>query len=253
LHRMLFHIGGFTVYSYGVMLALGFIAAGVAARQRFVQQYKNPEVILDLVLAAVVGGIVGARIFYVIGHWSEFSGRLGDIFQLNMEGLVFYGGMLLGLTLAIVVGYLRKVRFWSIMDLAGLCVPVALAIGRIGCLLNGCCYGKVTSLPWGITYPVSSGIVGARHPTQIYELILDLALFGLLWWKKDDFARDGTIFWLFVMGYGFIRFTVEFFRDHQQSFAAIGFQIGSLVLVVVAAVVLLFRYRLLPSSGSDIL
>jgi phosphatidylglycerol:prolipoprotein diacylglycerol transferase len=201
----------------------------------------------------VVGGIVGARIFYVIGHFSEFSGHYGDIFQLNMEGLVFYGGMLLGLSMAILVGYLRKVRFWSIMDLAGLCVPVALAIGRVGCLLNGCCYGKPTSLPWGITYPASSGIIGARHPTQIYELVLDLTLFGLLWWKKDDFARDGIVFWLFVMGYGLIRFTVEFFRDHQQAFAGPGFQVGSITLVVAAAVVLLFRYRLLPSSGSDVL
>jgi phosphatidylglycerol:prolipoprotein diacylglycerol transferase len=253
LHRELFHIGGLTIYSYGVMLALGFIVAGVAARARFVQQYKNPEVVLDLVLAAVVGGIVGARIFYVIGHWSEFSGNMGKIFQLNMEGLVFYGGMFLGLILAIVVGYLRKVRFWSIMDLAGLCVPVAIAMGRIGCLLNGCCYGKPTSLFWGITYPASSGIAGARHPTQLYELVLDLALFGLLWWKKDDFARDGTIFWLFVMGYGLTRFTVEFFRDHQQSFAGIGFQVVSITMVVVSVVVLLFRYRLLPASGSDAL
>lgn len=253
MHRALFHIGGLTIYSYGVMLAVGFIAAGLTARERFVQQYKNSDVILDLVLAAVVGGIVGARIFYIIGHWSEFSGHLSTIFQLNMEGLVFYGGMLLGLTFAIIVGYLRKVRFWSIMDLAGLCVPLALAIGRIGCLLNGCCYGKPTSLPWGISYPVSSGIIGARHPTQIYELLLDLTLFGLLWWKKDDFARDGTVFWLFVMGYGLIRFTVEFFREHQQSFAGIGFQVGSIAMVIVAVAVLLFRYRLLPASGSDVL
>jgi phosphatidylglycerol:prolipoprotein diacylglycerol transferase len=235
------------------MLALGFIVAAFIARARFVQQYKNPDIVLDLVLAAVVGGILGARIFYVIGHFSEFSGHLKNIFQLNMEGLVFYGGLLLGLTLAIIVGYLRKVRFWSILDLAGLCVPPALVLGRIGCLLNGCCYGKPTSLPWGITYPASSGIMGARHPTQIYEIILDLALFGLLWWKKDDFARDGTVFWLFIMGYGLIRFTVEFFRDHQQSFAGIGFQVGSMAMVVVAVAVLLFRYRLLPSSGSDIL
>jgi phosphatidylglycerol:prolipoprotein diacylglycerol transferase len=235
------------------MLALGFIVAALVARQRFIQQYKNPDVILDFVLAAVIGGIVGARLFYVFGHWSEFSGHLGSIFQLNMSGLVFYGGLLLGLGFAILVGFLRKVRFWIIMDLAGLCVPLALAIGRVGCLLNGCCYGKPTGLPWGITYPASSGIIGARHPTQIYELILDLVLFGLLWWKKDDFAREGTVFWLFIMGYGMIRFTVEFFREHTQSFAGIGFQAASIAMVVVAAVVLLLRYRLLPASESDIL
>ncbi len=253
MHRELFHIGGVTIYSYGVMLALGFIVAALVARQRYMQQYKNPDMILDFVLAAVIGGILGARLFYVAGHWSEFSGHLGNVFQLNMSGLVFYGGLIFGLAGALLVGYLRKIRFWSIMDLAGLCVPLALAIGRVGCLLNGCCYGKRTGLPWGITYPASSGIIGARHPTQIYELLLDLALFGLLWWKRDDFAREGTVFWLFVMGYGLIRFTVEFFREHSQAYAGLGFQAASMAMVVVAVVVLLLRYRLLPASDSDVL
>ncbi len=253
MYRELFHIGSVTIYSYGVFLALGFIVATFFARRWYVERYRNPDVILDFVLAAVVGGIVGARVFYVIGHWSDFSGEPGKIFALNMEGLVFYGGLILGLALTILVGYIRKVRFWDTMDLAGVCVPVALAMGRLGCLLNGCCYGKPTSLPWGITYPASSGIVGARHPTQIYELVLDLVLFGLLWWKKDDFEREGTAFWLFVMGYGLIRFTVEFFREHAQASAGLGFQVGSLAMVAVAAVVLLLRYRLLPARASGAL
>lgn len=253
MHRVLFSIGSLTIYSYGVLLATGFIIAAFVARERFKEQYKDPDIILDFVLAAVVGGIVGARLAYVFGHWSDFSKNPGKIFALNMEGLVFYGGLALGLGLVLIVGYVKKVRYWNILDLAGLCVPLALAIGRVGCLLNGCCYGKPTSLPWGITYPAASGIIGARHPTQIYELILDLALFGILWWKRDSFARDGTVFWLFIMGYGLIRFTVEFFREHAQSFAGVGFQAGSIALVVIAAAVLVFRYRLLPASGSEIL
>jgi phosphatidylglycerol:prolipoprotein diacylglycerol transferase len=236
-----------------VLLALAFISAAVVIRTRFVQQYKDPDIILDYLLAAVIGGIVGARLFYVFGHWSEFSKSPGKIFQFNMEGLVFYGGLILGITLAMLVGYVKKVRFWATIDLAGLSVPLALAIARVGCLLNGCCYGKPTGLPWGITYPGSTGLIGARHPTQIYEMVLDLILFGLLWWKKDDFERDGTIFWLFLLGYGTIRFTVEFFREHSQSYAGLGFQAVSIALVVVAGVVLLFRYRLLPASGSDVL
>ncbi len=251
MHRVLFSIGNLTIYSYGIMLAVGFIIAAFVARQRFIEHYKDPDIILDFVLAAVVGGIVGARLAYVIGHWSEFSHNTGKIFALNMEGLVFYGGLALGLVFALAVAYVKKVRLWTMLDLAGLCVPIALAIGRIGCLLNGCCYGKPTSLPWGITYPVSTGIIGARHPTQIYELILDLVLFGLLWWKRDSFELEGTIFWLFVMGYGLIRFTVEFYREHAQSFAGIGFQAGSIAMVVIAGLVLLFRYRLLPSAGGE--
>lgn len=250
MHRILFSIGGLNVYSYGVFLALGFIVAVFVARYRFEEQYKNPDIILDLVLAAVVGGILGARIFYVVGHWSYYIAHKSEIFKINMDGLVFYGGLLLGLALTLVIGRWKKLRFWTTMDLAGLCVPLALAFGRIGCLLNGCCYGKVTSLPWGISYPAASGIIGARHPTQIYELFLDLTLFGLLWWKKDSFEREGTIFWLFAIGYAVIRFTMEFFREHSTAGAAFGFQMMSLALFVVAAVVLLFRYRLLPAMGT---
>jgi phosphatidylglycerol:prolipoprotein diacylglycerol transferase len=252
LHRVLFHIGGLTIYSYGVFLALGFVVATLIARYRFKQKYKNPDIIFDLVLAAAIGGIIGARLFYIVGHWSYYMAHKSEILQVNMEGLVFYGGLLVGLLLALMVGRWRKLRFWTTMDLAGLCVPAALAIGRIGCLLNGCCYGKTTGLPWGITYPVSSGIIGARQPTQIYELILDLGLFGLLWWKKDSFEREGTIFWFFALGYSVIRFTMEFFREHTTASANVTFQLISVGLFVIAAVVLLLRYKLLPATGSGV-
>ncbi|MBU1670904.1 MAG: prolipoprotein diacylglyceryl transferase [Actinobacteria bacterium] len=251
MHRELLQIGGLTIYSYGVFLAIGFITATVVARQRFKEIYRDPDIILDFVLAAVVGGIIGARLFYVIGHWSEFAAHPGEILKFNMDGLVFYGGLVLGLALTIAVARWKHVRFWVTMDLAGLCVPLALAIGRVGCFLNGCCYGKETSLFWGVHYPVSLGLTGARHPTQLYELVLDLTLFGLLWWKRDAFARDGTLFWAFVMGYGAIRFTVEIFREHAQANAGLGFQAASLAMVAVAGLVLLFRYRVLPARGSE--
>ncbi len=249
MHRVLFNIGNLTVYSYGVFLALGFIAATIVARQRLAETFRNPDIILDLVLAAVVGGIVGARLCYIIGHWSYYMANKGEILKLNMDGLVFYGGLLLGFVLAVLVGRWRNVRFWEVMDLGGLSVPLALGIGRIGCLLNGCCYGKQTSLPWGITYPATTGLAGPRHPTQVYELILDVALFAFLWWKRDSWERDGTSFWLFVMGYAAIRFTMEFFREHTLASAALTFQMVSVGLFRGAGVVLLFRYRILPATG----
>lgn len=249
---MLFQVGGLTVYSYGVMLAVGFMVATLVARYRFKLQYKNPDIILDFVLAAVVGGIVGARLFYVIGNWSEFRGHLGKIFSINMSGLVFYGGLVLGLALVVAVGFWKKVKFWSIMDLAGLCLPLGLAFGRVGCFLNGCCYGKPTTLPWGITFPTVAPLV-ARHPTQLYELVLDLGLFAFLWWKRDSFSRDGTAFWLFALGYGSIRFFMEFLRDHTAAHAGLAFQMMSLALILAAVGVLLFRYRVLPAASSEAL
>ena len=251
MHPVLFHIGGLPIHSYGVFLAIGFVVAATLAVYRFKQQYRDPYIVLDLVLAAVVGGIIGARLFYVIGNPSQLNSWL-DIFKIYAGGLVFYGGLLFGLVLALLVGRWRHLRFWTTMDLAGLCVPAALAIGRIGCFLNGCCYGKPTSLAWGITYPLSSGIIGARHPTQIYELVLDLILFGLLWWKKDSFEREGTLFWFFALGYAVIRFTMEFFRYHTTTSANLAFQLMSVGLFVVAGLVLLLRYRLLPATGSGV-
>lgn len=248
MHRELLHIGNVTIYAYGVFLALGFIVAGFAGWKRLVEQYNNPEKLLDLILAACIGGILGARIFYVLGHWSYYMSNKGEMFQLNMEGLVFYGGLILGLVFAFIAGKLRHVRLLTVLDLCGLCVPAALSVARIGCLLNGCCYGKTTSMPWGITYPLTSGIIGPRHPTQIYEIILDLILFIVLWNMRDRFGREGMAFFAFVMGYAAIRFTVEFFREHSASNAAPFFQLLSLAFFIAAGLVILFRYRLLPET-----
>jgi len=152
----------------------------------------------------------------------------------------------------VAVGFWKKVKFWSIMDLAGLCLPLGLAFGRVGCFLNGCCYGKPTTLPWGITFPTVAPLV-ARHPTQLYELVLDLGLFAFLWWKRDSFSRDGTAFWLFALGYGSIRFFMEFLRDHTAAHAGLAFQMMSLALILAAVGVLLFRYRVLPAASSEAL
>ncbi|MDD5448366.1 MAG: prolipoprotein diacylglyceryl transferase [Actinomycetota bacterium] len=250
MHRVLFQIGGRNIYSYGVFVSLGFIAAFLVARHRMLEQYKDTEKLYDLILAAIVGGIIGARLFYVIGHWQEFMAEKSSIFRIDLGGLVFYGGLLLGTAFALLVGKLRKMDFYYILDLAGLCVPLGLAIGRIGCFLNGCCYGKPTSLPWGVTFPPQLGLIGARHPTQIYELILDVVLFGFLWWKRDDFARKGTSFFVFLAGYGAIRFFMEFLREHTQPAASLAFQVGSGIIFLAAVLVLLFRYHILPPTRS---
>ena len=253
MYPELFHIGSFTIYSYGLMMALAFIVGLLVARRYFIEHYIRIDYLFDLLLAAVIGGIVGARLFYVIGHWSYFAKHPGEIIRLNMEGLVFYGGLLFGVIAALVVGHLRHLKFSFIADLAGLSVPLALAVGRIGCLLNGCCYGKKTGLPWGITFPQPIG--GPRHPTQIYELILDVLLFAVLWWARDKFDRGGEIFVLSVSGYAVIRFSMEFLREHAVANANLTFQLISAAVLVVAITIFLFRYRILPpkSIGSGVL
>lgn len=250
MHNELFTVFGLTVYSYGLMLAISFIVGALIAWRRLSERYMDPYLILDFMLAGLVGGVVGARLFYVLGHWSEFSGDLGSIFQLQMEGLVFYGGLAAGILAGLLVAWWRRLNPWLILDIAGLALPASLGIGRIGCLLHGCCYGKVTSVPWGISYPASTGIYGTVHPTQIYEMILDFLLFGFLWWKRDSFEHEGTSLLVFLFFYGIIRFVVEFFRFHVQEHAALAFQVGSLALSLVAGLLLIFRKRILPSRKS---
>jgi phosphatidylglycerol---prolipoprotein diacylglyceryl transferase len=250
----LFKIGPLTVHSYGFFLALAFIVGmGISywyLRRKFLDAY----VVFELVLGAAIGGIIGARLFYVIGHWSEFSSQWWEAFKFwNVQGLVFYGGLIFGILGAIIVIKLRGLSIGVVLDSGGLALPASLAVARVGCFLNGCCYGKSTSLPWGVTFPLSTqrtmGMpVNPVHPTQIYELIMDLAILIILLSVYKKFRFRGEIMIAFIMLYAVARFINEFFRYHTAGDANLAFQLLSLGAFAVGGAVLLFRQRLLPEA-----
>ncbi len=250
----LFKIGPLTVHSYGFFLALAFMVGMLVSfwylRRRFVDAY----VVFELVLAAAVGGIIGARVFYVLGHWSEFSSRWWEAFKFwNVQGLVFYGGFILGVAAAAALIKLRGLSIGEVMDAGGLAVPASLAVARVGCYLNGCCFGKSSGLPWAVTFPVETQrIMGMPanplHPTQIYELIMDLAIFVILLAIHKRFRYRGEIMIAFIMLYAVVRFINEFFRFHVKSSGNLFFQVLSAAGFVLAGLVLLFRRRLLSEA-----
>jgi phosphatidylglycerol:prolipoprotein diacylglycerol transferase len=254
MHRELFSIGAFKVHSYGFMLCIAFILGLLITYRHLKKNFIDPYVVFDIVIAALVGGIVGARIFYILGNLDEFRGHWGDILHFwDMSGLVFFGGLLLGGAAVIAVIRWKGLPFPIVADGAGLSLALGLAVTRIGCFLNGCCYGKPSGLPWAVTFPSDSGIYASMniaptpiHPTQIYESLLDLALFIFLMVIRKRLKYHGEIFYLFLALYGLIRFSVEFFRYHTNASADLTFQIMSLSLTVGAGLVLLFRARLLP-------
>jgi phosphatidylglycerol:prolipoprotein diacylglycerol transferase len=218
MHPVIFQAGGFAVHSYGLLVATG-LAAGVALIAYFAWRYEKiaPDVILDLALYCILASIVGARLLYVAGQWEYFAEHPLEIVMLQNGGLVFLGGFLLGLLVLYWLTRRRKLPLLKIMDATAPGISFGYALGRLGCFLNGCCFGLPTDLPWGIMFPAGSLAAqycpGVRvHPTQLYSALLMLAvsLICALLYRRKKF--DGEIAgWWFIL-YALYRFTVEFFR-----------------------------------------
>ena len=217
MHPILFHLGSFPVHSYGVMIALAFVFGLWTATRRARRANISGEVIADVTLWIMVGTILGARAVYVATYWNdEFAGQpLSEIFAIWHGGLVFYGG-LIG---AIIAGaiYLRwkKLPLWKIADVLAPSIALGSVFGRIGCLLNGCCYGRACDLPWAISFPADNPLhppTTPVHPTEIYDALLNLGLYFFLAWLFRRKQFDGQIFATYLICYAITRSFVEYFR-----------------------------------------
>ncbi|MGQ9476457.1 MAG: prolipoprotein diacylglyceryl transferase [Actinomycetota bacterium] len=250
----LFKIGPLVIHSYGFFLALAFVVGMWISYMYLRRKFVDAYVVFELVLAAAMGGIIGARAFYVLGHWREFSSRWWEAFKFwNVQGLVFYGGFILGILAAVAVVRWRGISAGLVLDSGGLAVPAALAVARVGCYLNGCCYGKSSGLPWAVTFPLKTQVemgmpFNPVHPTQIYELLMDLGIFILLLAVHKRFRYRGSTMLAFVMLYAMARFVNEFFRYHTDPRGNLFFQLLSVTAFVVAGLVLVFRRRLLAED-----
>ncbi len=224
MHPIAFQWGSFTITWYGVMVALGFLAGLWTASRRALLDGIPSEKVLDMGPWLIVGTLLGARALYVFSYWNEeFAGRpLSEIFMVWHGGLVFYGGFI-GASLACVLyARLQKLRLWTLADAVAPSIALGSAFGRIGCLLNGCCYGRECHLPWAITFPPGSHAAPPGvplHPTEVYDSLLNLLLYaGLAWlyrWKKFD----GQVFAVYMVGYALFRSFVEVFRgDYPQRY-----------------------------------
>ena len=180
------------------------------------------ETVIDLGPWLILGTIVGARGLYVLSYWREdfASQPLWQIFNIRGGGLVFYGG-LIGASLACILYVrLKKLPLWKIADLLAPSIALGHAFGRLGCLMNGCCYGRACDLPWAIHFPNDHPTHGAGvHPTQIYEAVLNLGLYAALAWLYRRRRFDGQIFASYLILYAVLRAFVEIFRgDYTASY-----------------------------------
>ncbi len=240
------------VHSYGVMLLVGLIA-GVWWLTRSGRPYGfTLENWIDFALVVLLSGVAGARLLYILLHWAEYAVEPVRMLYLWQGGLAFHGG----LGAAIIGGYVfarvRKVEFALLADLAVAPTALGYAFTRIGCFLNGCCYGHECHVPWAVTFPAGTeaGAGGvARHPTQLYAVAANLIIFAILVRLQPRIRVRGNLFFLYVVLYSVYRFIVEFFRRGATAniFPPLAplteAQTASIIIGLVALVWMLLRRR----------
>lgn len=255
MHKVAFDLGGLPVYWYGVLVATGFFLGLWTASRRGLRDGLPPEKVMDAALWVFIGAIVGSRVLHVINYWEEdFAGKpLIQIFNIRQGGLVFYGG-LIGATLTTIF-YLRwkKLPVWKFGDAMAPSIALGAVFGRMGCLMNGCCYGQPSQAPWAIRFPGDHDTAGhAVHPTQVYDSLLNLGLYAGLAWLYRRKKFDGQVFATHLMCYAVLRSFVELFRgDYGQAQRYLGGLLtpGQFVSVGIVLVGAVLYWRLSRTSA----
>lgn len=236
VHPVLLNLGRIKVYSWGFMLAFAVVVVTLGLSQKFKQEGYDPEHVLDLVIILVLSGLLGARLAYIVMfEWQEFIAHPAIFFGLaavGFSGLVWYGGFTAGVLAFIIYIRRRGYPFWKMADILAPYLALAYAIVRIGCFLNGCCYGKVSDSACAVVFPVVDGL--SRYPTQLYSSAANFILFGLLLWYYPRRKFAGQIFIFYLLGYSVYRFSIEFFRENTIFIGSLSVsQVYSLALLAV--------------------
>jgi phosphatidylglycerol:prolipoprotein diacylglycerol transferase len=220
----LFTLGPLTVYTYGVLLAASYLLGLRLAMSRARGRGLDPTRMLDLGIYIIISALVGAKALLFVVEFDHFTSSPGEMLSLARSGGVFYGGLILAVVVAF--WYIRKHRlpFWQTCDVFAPGIALGHAVGRLGCLAAGCCYGRPTSVAWAITFrdPAAAANVGTPlgvplHPTQIYESGAEFLILALLIaTERRGRAFAGRTFWLYVLLYGISRFVIEFYRGDPR-------------------------------------
>jgi len=253
MHPVLFDLGPITVYTYGLLLAaaylLGLKLAMVRAKSRGLDQTR----VLDLGIYIIISALVGAKLLLLITDFRSFASNPAQLMDLARSAGVFYGGLILAVVVAL--WYIRRIGLplWTTCDVFAPGIALGHVVGRFGCFFAGCCYGKPTTLPWGITFtdPFAAANVGTPlgvhlHPTQLYEAGAEgLILLALLLTEKKGKPYPGRTFWAYILLYAVSRFIIEYFRGDERGTVGIfsTSQFISVLLAPLAVAMLVYLSR----------
>ena len=254
MYPELFKLGPVTVYTYGVLLAAAYLLGLRLAMSRAKSRGLDPNRALDLGIAIIISALVGAKLLLVVVDFDKFRQSPAELFSIVRSGGVFYGGLIAAVVVAFWYMRRHKMPLWTTCDVFAPGIALGHAVGRLGCLMAGCCYGRPTDVPWAITFtnPEAAANVGTPldvtlHPTQLYESAAEgLILLLLLATEKKGRPFEGRTFWSYMVLYGISRFVIEFYRGDERGavFGTVSTsQFISLVLVPLAIGMLIYLSR----------
>ncbi len=203
LPRALWHIGGLTIYTFGVFLGLGLLIGLVVAHREAVRKKLDEDAFMWAVTAALAGGLIGARLLYAVLHLGDYLSSPVELIHVEQGGFALFGGLGLGAVAAYLAARRLRLPFAPALDAAAPGIALAYAVGRVGCDI----YGKVANVPWAVWV---DGV--PHHPSQLYSVIVGLAIFAFLWSRRRRVTFSGELFTWYAGLYAIGRFLVEFTR-----------------------------------------
>jgi phosphatidylglycerol---prolipoprotein diacylglyceryl transferase len=258
MYPILFEVGGFPIYTYGVLMAaaylLGLQFALVRARARGIDQNR----IMDLGIWIIVSALVGAKLLLLLIEWDAYGTSPWEMLTLVRSGGVFYGGLIAAVVVAIWYLHRHRMPVWSVTDVFAPAVALGHVVGRMGCFFAGCCHGRPTDVPWAVTFRseyaaqnVGTPINIPLHPAQLYEAGAELFILGaLLLTERRGRVFPGRTFWTYMFLYGVSRFVIEFYRgDVRGMVGALSTSQFVSVLIVPLSIVMLILLARRPSPA----
>ncbi|MBN2831006.1 MAG: prolipoprotein diacylglyceryl transferase [Candidatus Omnitrophica bacterium] len=238
MHPEICSIGPFVVYSYGFMLVVAFLVAVTLASYEAKRQGINPDFIFNFNFIIFVFGIIGSRLFYVSYNLGYYFDNPKEIIMLSHGGMSWFGGFFLGLCAGLIYIRLKKERIYKVLDLVVPFLALAQSLGRIGCFLNGCCFGKESI--YGVYFPVHGLVL---IPTQLYSSFILLLIFIILRFIQLRPHRLGQVFYTYLFLYSIKRFFIEFLRGDNKLiiFDLTLFQLISIAIFIIATLKLINR------------
>jgi phosphatidylglycerol:prolipoprotein diacylglycerol transferase len=250
MHPVLFDLGGFTIYAYGVLLAAAYLLGLQFALVRARRRGLDAQRVMDLGIWIIISALVGAKLLLLVVDFRQFTQNPRDMLGLARSGGVFYGGLIAAVIVALLYLRRHKLPLWTTTDVFAPGIALGHVVGRLGCLMAGCCFGRPTSVPWAVTFrdPAALANVGTPlgvplHPTQLYEAGAEaLILIFLLTFERRGRPFPGRTFWTYLLLYGVSRFFIEFYRGDSRGrvFDMLSTSQFVSVILVPLAIVMLF-------------
>jgi phosphatidylglycerol:prolipoprotein diacylglycerol transferase len=253
MHPDVLHLGPFTLHSYGLLLAVSFFVGILLAGRRAPARGLTTDLVFDTALVIIFAAVIGARLMYVVFHVSEMKSVL-DVVSLWSGGLTMYGGVLGAMAAAWVYLRRRRAPFLAMADTVAPSLALGLGLTRVGCFLNGCCYGKPTNGPFGVHFPPDSFVSrmfdsAAVHPTQLYSSFTGFIILGLLLLYDRRQLRPGRLFACFLMLDAIGRFALDFARYYEANVYVVHLTVNQLICIGLFLLGLALWMRPAPPAG----